>query len=559
MIHRRLLQLAGAVPGAVLALAIVGLLISTLQVAFALSLSTVIVTLTRGEGDVLLPLGLLAALTILRGAVIWAREPLAVRIGASVRIALRRRLLDRLALVPAAERDSGALSATVIDGVDGLDAYYTRYLPQLLIVLVVPATIVIIATALSPAAGIALAGAAAIAVLAPRAWDSLLLKNGRTRWDRFARLTSAYIEALQNIPLLRGFGASGRTATQLALEAEVLRRSTMSQLRLSLVETAVSALAMHLGVILAVLAAASTTFAGDASAATVVTVLLLARECFRPVQDLGVHWHAGYLGLNAVDGLDRLLSLTPAVPEHGTQDHPAQTGDLHIMEASYRYPRTGSGVRGIELRIADGERVAVLGASGSGKSTLARLLEREMDPSAGSICLDGVDLRRFTARARSRSVVVVPQDPVLFAWSVRDNLRLFRPDADDAEIVAAAQAADVHAVVSALPNGYDTLLAENGEQLSGGQRQRLAIARALLSPARLLVLDEVTSALDTDTERRVMDGVAAAAQDRTIVFIAHRESACAHATRWIALEDGRLSDSGSGPPPVGALARQGGR
>lgn len=398
-----------------------------------------------------------------------------------------------------------------------------------------------------------MAAAAAVAVLAPRAWDALLLKNGRTRWERFTRVSSDFVEGLQNIPLLRAFGAAGHTATRLALETDGLRRSTMAQLRLSLAETAVSALALHLGVILAVLAALVAARGENASTAVVFTVLLLARECFRPVQDLSTHWHAGYLGLSAVDGLDRLLSLAPAVVEDGTRDHPSAVAPLHITDAAYRYPGSGSGLRGIELHVTPGQNVAVLGPSGSGKSTLARLLEREMDPDSGSIRLDGSDLRDFTAAARSRSVVVVSQDPVLFAWSVRDNLLLYRPDADDAEIMQAARAAGIHDVVAALPAGYDTVLAENGEQLSGGQRQRLALARALLSPAPVLVLDEVTSALDVNTERRVMDGVAAAASQRTLILIAHRESACAHADRWVALDAGRIADSGEGPPPIGAL------
>lgn len=557
MIHRRLLQLAGAVPWAILALAGVGLLLSALHVAFALAASSAIISLVTGGGDVLVPWGMLCAVTLVRGVVTWLREPLATRIGASVRMKLRRRLLGRLSAVPVTERDSGATTATIIDGVDGLDAYYTRYLPQLLVVLVVPAAVVAITALASPAAGVVLAVAAAVAVLAPRAWDALLLKNGRARWERFARLSSDYVEALQSIPLLRGFGATGRTATRLAADADGLRRATMTQLRLSLVETAVSALAMHLGIVLAVCAALIAVVSGSAPAAAAVTVLLLARECFRPVQDLGANWHAGYLGLTAVDGLDRLLSLVPAVTENGTHGEPACDGAVDIVDLRYRYPGTESGVHGLDLQVSPGETVAVLGRSGSGKSTLARLLEREMETNSGSIRIDGTELREFTAQARSRSIVVVPQDPALFAWSIRENLRLYRPDATDAEIVDAAEAAGIHDVISDLAGGYGTVLAENGEQLSGGQRQRLAIARGLLAPAAVLVLDEVTSALDVYTERRVMDGVAAAASDRTIIIIAHRESACAYADRWIALAGGRIADAGDGPPPVGALVRQG--
>ncbi|GAB3761676.1 ABC transporter ATP-binding protein/permease [Microlunatus parietis] len=552
MIHRRLLQLAGAVPGAILGLAAIGIVIAALQVTFAITAGSVIAALVRGTGDPWPAMATLAAVTVARGLLVWVREPVAARAGAAVRIRLRRRLLGRLSAVPVAERDSGQAAATVIDGVEGLDAYYTRYLPQLLVVLVVPAAVVALTLTYSTTAGLVLAGAAAIAVIAPRAWDARLLRNGRQRWERFARLSSDYVEALQNIPLLRTFGAAGRTSARLADDAEGLRRSTMAQLRLSLVETGLSALAVQLGTVLAVIAALAAVVGGSPEAAAAVTVLLLARECFRPVQELGAAWHAGYLGLTAVDGLDRLLAYPAAIIEDGTRSEPARHGVVELDDVGYRYPGTDRGVAGLTLRIAPGETVAVVGRSGSGKSTLARLLERDVDPAAGQVLLDGMELRGYTQQARSRSVVVVPQDPVFFAWTVRDNLRLYRPAATEAEVEQAAETAQLRDVIGGLPDGYDTVLAENAEQLSGGQRQRLAIARALLATAPVLVFDEVTSALDLDTERRVMDGVAAATSGRTTILIAHRDTACAHATRWIALDQGRIADTGDGPPSARA-------
>lgn len=557
MVHRRLLQLAGAVPGVIIALAGLGVALSALHVAFAIAAGSVIAVLVRGAGDPLPAVAALAGITLVRGVLTGAREPLAARLGAAVRIRLRRRLLTRLGGVPVAERDSGQDTATVLDGVDGLDAYYTRYLPQLIVVLVVPAVVVTLVLAYSAGAGAVLAGAVALAVLAPRAWDARLLRTGRRRWDRFTRLSSDYVEALQHIPLLRAFGATGRVGARLAADADQLRGSTMAQLRLSLVETFVSGVAVHLGTVLAVVAALAAVLSGDLRGPAAVTVLLLARECFRPVQDLGTTWHAGYLGLTAVDGLDRLLSRPPALADDGTHAIPATAGAVALDDVTYHYPGTGTGLDGLSLRVRPGERLAVVGPSGSGKSTLARLLEREIDPGTGRLRVDDVDLRDYTRRARSRSVVVVPQDPTLFAWTVRDNLRLYRPEATDAEIERACTVADVHDVVRALPAGYDTVLAENGEQLSGGQRQRLAIARGLLSPAPVLVLDEVTSALDPDTERRVMDAVAAASSTRTTVLIAHRESACVHADRWVALRGGRAVAYGDGPPTLPARTASG--
>ncbi|WP_275002446.1 ABC transporter ATP-binding protein/permease [Promicromonospora iranensis] len=557
MIHRRLLQLAGTVRGAILALAGVGLIMSALHVAFALLVGLVVAALVRGDGDVRVPLTALAVVALVRAAVIWARESLTTRIGVSVRIRLRSRLLDKVAAVPESERRAGRTAATVIDGVDGLDAYYTRYLPQLVVVLVVPAAVVVIVAALAPAAGAVLAVTAAVAVLAPRLWDARLLRNGRGRWEAFTRLSGDYVEALRSIPLLRGFGAAERVGAELDARAEDLRERTMSQLRVSLVESALSALAVHVGVVAAVLVSLAAVATGSTTATTAVLVLMLARECFRPVAELGQHWHAGYLGLTAVDGLDGLLSAEPAVTGEGSRTAPAASGaSVELRDVGYRYPGAETGVSGIDLRIGPGETVAVLGPSGAGKSTLARLLERGADPDQGSVHIDGTDLRGYALSALRRSVVVVPQDPVLFAWSVRENLRLYRPGATDAEVAAAAAAADAHDLISALPSGYDTVLAEDGEQLSGGQRQRIAIARALLAEAPVLVLDEVTSALDADTERRVVEGIFGHASGRTTIVIAHRLTAAERCTRWVRIESGRVAATGEGPPT--ALAQPAG-
>ncbi|WP_221583572.1 ABC transporter ATP-binding protein/permease [Microbacterium sp. G2-8] len=555
MIHRRLLQLAGAIPGTIAVLAVCGIVLSALHLTFAITLGSAIAALIVGDGDPVRAFAILAAVTVARGVVIWMRELVAARAGAAVRIRLRRRLLGRLSAVPVAERDSGAAAAVAIDGVEGLDPYFTRYLPQLIVVFVVPAIVVVLVWERSAAAGLILAVAAAIAVFAPRAWDARLLTTGRTRWARFARLSSGYVEALQQIPLLRAFGASGRAAERLANEAEGLRELTMAQLRLSLVVTVVGGLAMHLGTVLATLAAIAAVASGEASAVGAVVVLMLARECFRPVLDLAENWHAGYLGLTAVDGLERLLTARPDIVEDGAHDRPAPVGEFELDAVSFRYPGAEPAVADLSLRVAPGETVALIGASGSGKSTVARLLERDVDPEAGVVRVGGRDLREYTPGARSRSVVVVPQDPVLFTWSVRENLRLHRADAADAEVERAARAAGIHHVICALPDGYDTVLAENGEQLSGGQCQRLAIARALLSPAPVLVFDEVTSALDLETERAVVDALAREGAGRTMLLIAHRESACVHATRWVGLDAGRVVASGDGAPSGRAFAR----
>lgn len=227
MVHRRLLQLAGAAPGVILGLAAFGMLVSALHVGFAFALARVVAALIRGESVPAGAFALLLGLIAVRALVLWAREVTAAHAGARVRIALRRRLLNALASVPGHERDSGSAATTVIDGVEGLDPYFTKYLPQLIVTLSVPPAVTAAVWMQSPWAGAVLAAAVLGAVVVPRFWDARLLANGRSRWEAFESLQSRYVEALQNIPLLRAFGATERTAEEFAECADDLRDHTM--------------------------------------------------------------------------------------------------------------------------------------------------------------------------------------------------------------------------------------------------------------------------------------------------------------------------------------------
>jgi ATP-binding cassette subfamily B protein len=214
---------------------------------------------------------------------------------------------------------------------------------------------------------------------------------------------------------------------------------------------------------------------------------------------------------------------------------------------NFRYPTRpdAKALDGLSLAVRPGETVAVVGPSGAGKSTLFQLALRFYDPQAGTVSFDGVDVRDCDpAELRSR-IALVPQETVIFAASARDNLRYGRWDASEAEIEAAAKAANAHEFLVGLPDGYDTFLGEGGARLSGGQRQRLAIARALLRDAPLLLLDEATSALDAESEYAVQDALERLMENRTTVVIAHRLATVRAADRIIVMEEGRIVEEGT--------------
>lgn len=492
-----------------------------------------------------------AILLAARAVLLWARELVAVATGAALKRRLRRRLYARLfALGPGFTQDSrtGSVQATVVDGVEKLDVYFSRFVAQFAGAVLGAAGILIGLLVVDPVIGMALlAGALAIAAT-PLLARRLQAERSAWFWGQWRQLGADYLDVLQGMTTLKAFDASRDRGRELAAQSWDFYRASIGFVAVANLRTGAMGLLSSGGIALAVGLGAVRLVNGALDVFDLLLVLLLAREAFRPLEELQKAYHSAYPALSAAMGVFGLLDTEPTI----TDPRPAQTpgpapasGAIAFENVTFAYTPSRPAVADLTVRIDEGETVAFVGRSGAGKSTLVALLLRYFDPQQGRVSVGGVDLRELPLAEWRRRIAVVAQSTYLFHGTVRDNLLLGDPSAGPDRIEAAARAAGAHDFIERLPDGYDTVVAERGASLSGGERQRIAIARALLKDAPILVLDEATSSIDARNEAEIQHALDRLATGRTTLTIAHRLSTVRHADRIVLLDGGRITAVGS--------------
>ncbi len=554
-LDKRLLDQLRSVRGQLAAAISLGLLAGVLLVGQAYLLSRIVSRVfLDGQTlqDVRFLLAGLLVIAITRAAALWASEIASHHTAGCIKADLRERLLAHLIeLGPAYARGerSGELAHTVTEGIEALDAYFSQYIPQLALSALIPLIMLIIVFPLDVLSGVVLLLTAPMIPFFMVLIGSLASAQSRRQWTQLSRLSAHFLDVLQGLTTLKIFGRSREQALEIARISEQFRDATMSVLRIAFLSAlALEMLATISTAIIAVEIGLRLLY-GRMAFDEAFFILILAPEYYAPLRALGARFHAGTAGTAAAQRIFEVLSLTPQPPLHNIERgsaYPNTSLTIEFEAVSYAYEEgERSALDGVSFTIQPGQKVALVGRSGAGKSTVAQLLLRFVAPTAGRITINGVDLAAIPTDQWRERIAWVPQMSYLFAAGVDDNIRLARPDAPLEDVIRAAQQAHADGFIRALPDGYDTQIGERGARLSGGQAQRIALARAFLKDAPLLILDEATSNLDPETEADIQAAIRALMRDRTVLIIAHRLGTVTDADQIVVLDQGHVAEVGT--------------
>lgn len=503
----------------------------------------------------LLPFVLLVLVFILRAWVVWLRERVGFHAGQHIRFEIRRRVLDRLQQAGPAwiqGKPAGSWATLILEQIDDMHDYYARYLPQMALAVCVPLLIVVAIFPSNWAAALILLMTAPLIPLFMALVGMGAADANRRNFQALARLSGHFLDRLRGMETLRIFGRGEAETESIREASQDFRQRTMEVLRLAFLSSGVLEFFTSLSIAL-VAVYFGFSYLGElnfGSYGTAVTLssgflaLILAPEFFQPLRDLGTFYHAKAQAVGAADSLKTFMETPLAHPQQGEREiNDKEPVTLTARELFIKSPEGKVLAGPLNFRLEAGQRVVMVGQSGSGKSSLLNALAGFL-PYGGSLQVNGVELSQLHADSWRRMISWVGQNPQLPAATLRENVLLADPHAGEQPLQAALDNAWVSEFLPLLPQGIDTVVGDQAARLSVGQAQRVAVARALLVPCRLLLLDEPTASLDAHSEQRVMQALTRASTQQSTLMVTHQLE---EITDWDAIwvmENGQIVEQG---------------
>ena len=552
-LHPRLLALAKGVRWRILFAAVVGMLAVVAGVA-RLAVAAVVIFKIIHEGaefsSIMWPLAGMIALILVRSGLQYLQEVISHHTANVVKVALRERLYQHcLALGPGYfdQSRTGDVLMSLAEGVERLEAFFGRYLPQMIVAALAPVLIFAFMAIIDFRTGLVFLAFALLTLVLPNIFHRWTRTSSMARRDAYGALGADFLDAVQGLPTLKAFGQSKARGLLLADRARALFRTTMGVLAANSATSALTILGIASGAAVALAWGAVRVSDGELELRSLLIVLMLGVEIFRPLRELVQLYHDGMIAMSSAEGIFDIMDAPVDVADAATSPSPLQLAPEVTFEG-VNYAYSGGrrpALHDLSFTLNAGETLGLVGPSGAGKSTIVWSILRFFDPQSGRVLLGGTDIREISLSQLRDQVAVVTQDTYLFHGTVAENLRFGGPNATQEQLEAAAKTANAHDFISHLPQGYDTIVGERAVRLSGGQKQRIAIARAVLKDAPILILDEALSNVDAENEAVIQVALDHLMEGRTTLIIAHRLSSVVKADRIIVLEDGRLVESGN--------------
>jgi ATP-binding cassette subfamily C protein CydD len=491
----------------------------------------------------------LPAIFVVRFLVMRASEQVAMRAAILVKQDVRSDLVHHLqGLGPAyvQSHHSGELAVAAVDGVEALEPYYARYLPQMALVALMPLSFLAFILPLDWISGLVLLFSAPLIPLFMMLIGGGAERLNQRQWRQLARMGAYFLDVLQGLTTLKLFNASRREAQVIARISDDYRKSTMSVLRVAFLSALALEFFATVGIAVVAVLIGFRLLHAQMGFEAGFFVLLLAPEFYLPLRTLGAHYHARMDAIGAAERIVEVLDAPlPQTPEVHGQPSLGRDIEIRFEDVHYAYEPGREALRGASFALAAGRVTALVGPSGAGKSTALNLLLGFVRAQRGRVLVGGHDLIQLDPDHWLSRVAWLPQRPHLFRGSVLENIRMFDKTIGFGAVRAAAQQAHAEGFIETLPQGYETEVGERGQNLSGGQVQRLALARAFLKDAPVLLMDEATSSLDPETEALITEAIARLAQARTVLVIAHRLRTVRSADCIVVMDGGRVVEEGT--------------